>query len=149
MSLNVRMEFNERDLRQWEEALRRVDVGNRDVAEKVVFPSLLEVAFEAQTLTTRKYMGNPPQGSPDRTGPGTLGIRTGRLRRSIAVDQGRRPYRVDVGTNVEYAAPHEFGGRRLPARPYLGPGATEAGKNLPKILLKRWSAYVADARRSR
>ena len=52
---------------------------------------------------------------------------TGRLRGSIAyvlTDGGRG---VEVGTNVVYAAIHQFGGRagrrrraRIPARPYLG-----------------------------
>jgi len=52
---------------------------------------------------------------------------TGRLRGSIAhtVSDGGRA--VEVGSNVVYAAIHQFGGRagkgrrvRLPARPYLG-----------------------------
>ena len=52
---------------------------------------------------------------------------TGRLRGSIAhtlTDGGRG---VEIGTNVVYAAIHQFGGRagrgrraRIPARPYLG-----------------------------
>lgn len=147
MAVTVRMELDERDLRQWEEALRRVDPGNRDTAERVIFPSLLEVAYEAQRLTTRKFMGNPAQGSPERRGPGTLGIRTGTLRRSVAVDQGRRPFRVDVGSNVAYAAIHEFGGRHIPARPYLGPAIKEAGPMLPKVLLRRWQEHVAGAKR--
>ena len=52
---------------------------------------------------------------------------TGQLRRSIAhvVNDGGRA--VEVGTNVVYAAIHQFGGlarkgrrARIPARPYLG-----------------------------
>ena len=52
---------------------------------------------------------------------------TGRLRGSIAhtLTEGGRG--VDIGTNVAYAAIHQFGGRagkgrraRIPARPYLG-----------------------------
>ena len=52
---------------------------------------------------------------------------TGRLRRSIAhvVNDGGRA--VEVGSNVVYAAIHQFGGlarkgrrARIPARPYLG-----------------------------
>ena len=54
-----------------------------------------------------------------------LNVRTGRLRRSIvAVPDGQ--HRVSIGTNVEYAAIHEFGGMagrnrsvRLRMRTYL------------------------------
>jgi phage virion morphogenesis protein len=53
-------------------------------------------------------------------------VRTGRLRNSLTYKAG--PDEVAVGTNVVYAAIHQFGGEtgrkgarfKMPARPYLG-----------------------------
>ncbi len=55
-------------------------------------------------------------------------VDTGRLRSSITHIPGRdsRGYFVDVGSNVEYAAPVEFGTSRAPGQPFLRPALAEA-----------------------
>lgn len=57
---------------------------------------------------------------------------TGRLRRSIAHVVAPDGHAVEVGSDVAYAAVHQFGGRAgkgggvaLPARPYLGVDARD------------------------
>lgn len=75
--------------------------------------------------------------------PQYLGVRTNRLRSSIssseAIKSGNE-YSVKVGTNVEYARIHEFGGMtgrglktRMPARPFLRPSVEDTG-NRQRIL---------------
>ncbi len=51
------------------------------------------------------------------TGPPKPLIDTGRLRRSITYQAGRR--HVDVGTNVVYAGTHQWGTVHVPARPFV------------------------------
>ncbi len=50
-----------------------------------------------------------------------LHVRTGTLRRSInqQVSEDSTGIYGQVGTNVEYAAVHEYGGQRMPMRSYL------------------------------
>lgn len=48
-------------------------------------------------------------------------VDTGRLRSSIAVRFYRGGYGAEVGTNVEYAMPVEYGTRHQRAQPFLGP----------------------------
>lgn len=69
------------------------------------------------------------------TGGNPLHVRTGRLRASILVDTERKGKKVrgTIGTDVWYAAIHEFGGRderghRVRKRPFLGPSFREKKK---------------------
>lgn len=55
-------------------------------------------------------------------------VDTGRLRSSIGMTSGRDgrgPY-IDVGTNVEYALPVEYGTSTSKAQPFVRPGLAEA-----------------------
>lgn len=68
-------------------------------------------------------------------------IRTGRLRSSISWKV--RGTRIYVGTNVVYAAIHQFGGFagrgrrvRIPARPFLGLSQTDVEE--AEALLREW-----------
>lgn len=68
-------------------------------------------------------------------------IRTGRLRASIAWKVAGNA--IAVGTNLVYAAIHQFGGRagrgrkvRIPARPFLG--LTEEDRQEAEALLLEW-----------
>ncbi len=75
--------------------------------------------------------------------PEYLGVVTGRLRASITAGeptQSGNNYIEKIGTNVEYARIHEFGGRVgkygggiMPARPFLSPSIGNAD-NRAKIL---------------
>lgn len=83
---------------------------------------------------------------------GALNVRTGLLRRSISQRTDQTSLVATIGTNVEYAAIHEFGGEirpknakalrfkigdqwimakvvRMPARPFLRPGVRDAVSN--------------------
>lgn len=54
--------------------------------------------------------------------------KTGNLMRSIHMETAERTEErcvVEVGTDVVYAPPHEFGTDTIPARPYLRPAANE------------------------
>lgn len=55
-------------------------------------------------------------------------VDTGRLRSSIHFEEGQdaEGYFIDVGTDVEYAAPVEFGTWKMRAQPYLRPAFAEA-----------------------
>lgn len=58
-------------------------------------------------------------------------VDTGRLRSSIQHvpgEDGQGPY-VDVGTNVEYAVPVEYGTAVSPAQPYMRPALLTATKS--------------------
>lgn len=55
-------------------------------------------------------------------------VDTGRLRASIGMTAGqdaRGPY-IDVGTNVDYALPVEYGTSHMDAQPFARPGLAEA-----------------------
>lgn len=68
--------------------------------------------------------------------PQYLGVVTGRLRSSIAAGEPEKDgdvYTEKVGTNVVYAAIHEFGGRAgrngsvlIPSRPFLRPAIADS-----------------------
>lgn len=67
-----------------------------------------------------------------RTDAGSVQILvdTGRLRQSIATKiEGNT---LTVGTNVEYAGVHQFGGEDVPARPYLPVVETGEGQYAPE-----------------
>lgn len=59
-------------------------------------------------------------------------IKTGRLRASITHRMGYEDDQVvgEVGTNVEYAAPLEYGTSRMAARPFLGPALDKHEKEI-------------------
>ena len=43
---------------------------------------------------------------------------------------------VKVGNNMEYAPYHEFGTKKMPARPFIRPALEKVQKDLPKIVEK-------------
>ena len=43
---------------------------------------------------------------------------------------------VKVGNNMEYAPYHEFGTKKMPARPFIKPALEKIQKDLPKIVEK-------------
>lgn len=71
---------------------------------------------------------------------GLAPIDTGRLKRSITnsmpKQMGRLSYRVDVGTNVEYAPFQEFGTRFMNAQPYLIPALNKSRKEITQLIAK-------------
>ena len=79
-------------------------------------------------------------GASGRPGPR---VRTGRLRASITslVDTKPIPEWAKVGTNLEYAAPVEYGHGKVPAYPFLHP-AFERVKDKINILLDEFRKLV-------
>lgn len=82
--------------------------------------------------------------------PTYLGIVSNRLRSSIAVFtslSAKNSFEVRVGTNVVYAAIHEFGGARgrgmIPARPFLRP-SIENREN-QRIILNLLTQRISEA----
>lgn len=67
-------------------------------------------------------------------------IDTGRLKRSITnsmpKSEGKSRFRVDIGTNVEYAPYQEFGTRFMEAQAYLRPALNESRKEVIQLIAK-------------
>lgn len=93
---------------------------------------------QALRLSVTKYMVGGGRSAPPLPPPGPLRIRTGNLRRTVAVFPSRVSGSDVVigglkagGATVAYAPVHEFGGSRIQARPYLEPALRDA---IPDIL---------------
>lgn len=61
-------------------------------------------------------------------------VDTGRLRNSISHTYDLASHKAYIGTNVEYGPYVELGTRRMKARPYLKPAATEHGDEYREIM---------------
>lgn len=89
-----------------------------------LFPLMDEIGGSLVTSTQRRFeTGLGPGGQawmPARRGGRTL-VDTGRLLASITHNADRRS--VEIGSNVIYAATHQFGRDAIPARPFLGADA--------------------------
>lgn len=103
-------------------------------AFETIDPTLTQAGLLLQAWSVKNRLRGPR--------PKYLGVRTGRLYSSIGVYRSinRNEYSVKIGTNVEYARIHEFGGRVgkygrgiMPARPFLRP-AIEDPTNRKDIL---------------
>ena len=60
-------------------------------------------------------------------------VDSGRLRGSITSEE-KSPLLFEVGSNVEYAAAHEFGTSKTRAYPYLGPAVETARSQYPDLI---------------
>lgn len=62
-------------------------------------------------------------------------VDTGRLRASIQAVKGKdgKGVYVDIGTNVEYAIPVEFGTDRMDAQPFLRPALNQAVDEMKRL----------------
>jgi len=73
-------------------------------------------------------------------GAGQLQVRSGHLRRSIktSVKEGIGEIVGNIGSNVIYAATHEFGdpSRNIPARPFITPALTNNSIEIKRIIQK-------------
>jgi phage gpG-like protein len=117
--------------------LKKLDPGQRDIA---IRQSLTQSAiFLSSWIKTNRLSGPRPT---------ILGVRTGRLRSSIATTPAQKSgdtYYCTIGTNVVYARIHEYGGQtgrnhavNMPKRPFMRP-AVEDRANMQGVLndLKR------------
>ena len=105
------------------------------VRDNVIKSSLTKGAFYLQNWIQRRRLTGPR--------PGFLGVVSGRLRASISVQTAQKSgnnYVAKIGTNVVYAAIHEFGGRTgrgkgfmMKPRPFMQPAIDDL-KNRKFIL---------------
>ncbi len=89
--------------------------------EKAIENGLTAIGMTAEGHAKRKITDYPA-------------VDTGRLRNSITYKAVRTERAVYIGTNVEYAPYVELGTRKMRARPYLKPAATEHGPEYKRIM---------------
>lgn len=63
----------------------------------------------------------------------TAHVLSGRLRASIGAEE-KEPLLFEVGTNVEYAAAHEFGTSKSGAYPYIEPAVESVRQKYPDLI---------------
>jgi hypothetical protein len=106
--------------------------------------ALTKAGFKAQTRATTVYFlsgGGPPD-------PQRLTSRSGRLRRSIALDTSSlSSFAVALGTNVVYGPPHEFGHGPLPPRPFIAPAIADVLPELPDLFADEWLRSITSGPR--
>lgn len=108
--------------------------------------ALVACALRVQEIATKEMIirgGRIGKGRKKTDAPADatrLTSRTGRLRGSIRVNRGGLPHYIDIGSDVAYAAIHEFGGSirggRMPERPYLQPSLEKASKDFSRIFAR-------------
>jgi len=119
--------------------------------------------MQAHAVEAEEYTQRPSRGKlAGRRGGAKIGILTGRLSRSILNQHSefgnegiRRTYikgktiEAHIGSNVPYAAIHEYGGQAgpgrsvtIPARPYLKPAAEKAEPGMTLILKNKMEALA-------
>jgi phage gpG-like protein len=107
----VTMRIQERGSKEFRAKMRRLQPPKiHDVHTR----ALGRGGVQIQTTTKRVYLSGK-----------ALTRRSGNLQKSIIVDRAGLPRYAEIGSNLIYAAPHEFGwpGHNLPARPFLRPAA--------------------------
>jgi len=70
--------------------------------------------------------------------PSKLTNRSFRLRDSIGTDLRALPKFVEVGTDVDYAAKHEFGLKNFPERPFMEPALKVIRPKMTGIVIRHW-----------
>lgn len=114
--------------------------------------ALLKSAAIVQTEITTNQIIRSSLGPVD---PVRVTSRSGELRRSISGNRGidrsgarrlRKAF-VDVGSDLIYAAVHEFGSpkRNIPRRKFIEPGFEASGRAIETIFLEQWRASVFSA----
>ena len=106
-----------------------------EAVRRLTFDAAGDFAVEAHSFITEKYLSGPR--------PEKLGVITGRLRSSIKfkVEQSDNVISIRFGSDVPYAAIHEFGGDagrggkvHIRKRPFLTPGIEDALPDFQKSL---------------
>lgn len=104
--------------------------------------TLLIAGFKVQELAAGKYILRGG-GRTAPVHPKFLTSRTGTLRRSIAVNRKPLPFAIEIGTDLVYGPPHEFGTSTMRARPYLQPALDEASQEFEAILHRNFEREFA------
>jgi phage gpG-like protein len=95
-----------------QELQRRLKQMNPRQNMKIIRNGLIESALKIQRNAAKEQIlaGGGGKKNAKPPVPHQLTSRTGTLRRSIKVDRGPLPLAIEVGTDLEYGAVHEFGG---------------------------------------
>jgi len=111
--------------------LQNLMKGSKEKLQSHMFKQM-KIAVEVIIGETKRNI----RGSRASNPPEILGIRTGRLRSSITGQTKRRRGNVvgTIGTNVDYAAKHEFGLEGLPKRPFITPALEKKADEVQDIL---------------
>ena len=102
-----------------------------------VYRELREILYRelGPTLIRHFLCCRPPDAPPV---PRILTIRTGRLfnsvLKSLRISESGGRLTISIGSNVPYAAIHEYGGGYIPPRPYLRPTMKDLEHMLPSLL---------------
>ena len=120
------------------ELRRRLKEMNPAINTRIVRESLIEAAGKVQTDAANIQItgGGRGKGKGLPALPHKLTSRTGALRRSIAVDRKPLPFAIEVGTDLDYGAVHEFHNKR--PRPFMAPALDKIAPELDDIVIKHW-----------
>jgi len=125
------------------ELKRKLEKLNPGVNKRILRNSLIESALLIQRDAAKIQIlagGGGKKGGMTPPHPTHLTSRTGTLRRSIKVDRGPLPFAIEVGTDLEYGAAHEFGSAKLnlPERPFMQPALDRVAPKFGDIVVKHW-----------
>lgn len=98
---------------------------------QTVLDNVAKVSIDIERATGKAVRGAAMM--VEREAKTRVPVDTGRLRSSIASEE-RTPLLFEVGTNVEYAAPVEFGTSKMAAQPYLEPAIESARVAFPGLV---------------
>ena len=123
---------------------RGLDRLNPETNRRIMEPALTESMLLTLRIAARDKIFSGGGGPPK---PKILTSRTGRLRGSLAGSRsldksGLSRNFIEGGSDVVYAAVHEFGSSRMPKRPYLAPALADAEAKFPDIIIKHWEKQL-------
>ncbi len=119
MSIKVTSKGGDKFARALEERKARL--------QKNLPSALMNCGLMVERTAVNDYLSGPRPDKLDRV--------TGELAASVNT-QPETPYKVTIGTNKEYAPPHEFGSSRLPPRPFLRPALDDNRGNILNQIVK-------------
>lgn len=123
------------------ELQKRIDKINPKINSRIVSKSLVECAMMiARNAVSDQIIRSADAGVVNKK---RLTNRTTTLIGSMgtatkALNKSGLPRYIDVGSNVEYAAIHEYGGENMPKRPYLAPALDDVSGKFEDVFLKHW-----------
>lgn len=102
----------------------------------IILPYFKKGMFKAERTSKKDFLSGPR--------PETLGVVTNRLRSSIKGQAKKTAKKVTgiLGTNVHYGRYHEYGTKKMQARPFLKPALEmhieEMKENFKNAVLRSW-----------
>jgi phage gpG-like protein len=116
------------------ELRRRLNKMNPEVNFRIMRDGIAEIAV----LIAKNARGQQLLKGRGEVQPHQLTNRSFDLRDSIGPDLRALPKFAEVGTDIEYAAIHEFGLKGYPERPFMEPAFEVVEPRIPEIIVKHW-----------